>query len=92
MKPILLLALMTAGGAALAQQGPYADETSCKQFLTMDTATRLGLLSQIEPLGDDIEPDDRQATDQWVHDVSKACEGHPEMALTAAAEQAMTTE
>ncbi len=92
MRPILLLALMTSCGAALAQEGPYADQTDCQQFLTMDTATRLELLSQIEPLGDDIEPDDQAATNQWVHDVSKACEGHPDMALTAAAEQAMTTE
>lgn len=90
MRP-LVLALMTMllAGAALAQGGPYADTTSCGQFITMENTVQMELLSQIAPFGDDMDAEDRGAAQDWVDEVSKACAGHPDLALTEAARQAM---
>lgn len=92
MKPLLLLlALMIpAPGVALAQAGPYADETRCSEFVELEQTTQLQLLSQIAPFGDDIGPDDNSGSEEWAQAVTGACAGHPDMTLTAAARAALT--
>lgn len=88
MRPFVLALLLTMPMAALAQQGPYADQTSCGQFVAFDNGVQLQLLSQIEPFGDDIEAGDRDAGEEWVKAVSKVCAGQPDMNLAEAARKA----
>jgi hypothetical protein len=68
--------------------GPGA--VTCGEFTALDTvAQRLAMLSTVQPFGDDIEPGDQNASEQWAATVTAACAGHSDRPLADAARKAM---
>lgn len=83
----LTFAALLLAVPALAQQVPGDDLTpeTCKAYLERDMDGRIGLLTTIEPFGDDIAPDDRGAAEEWANEVASACLKKPERTLGEAA-------
>jgi hypothetical protein len=93
MSRVLVLALALAP-PALAQQTPEAvlNPETCGVYLAMDEAARIGFLTTIEPVGDDINAADQRTARQWAADVAEVCEGAPERLLSDAATEALGAE
>lgn len=84
MRHALPLAVLLVLPVVAAAQ-PYADQTSCAQFTAMAVSEQLGLLSTLEPFGDEIDAEDEAASKSWAADVTAACQGHPDRMLPEAA-------
>ncbi len=90
MRTAILALAMAAPGLAFGQDAePTGGPATCGQFLTMDLAARIGALTAIEPLGDEIDPGDEAASKQWAEQVANACAGSPDRQLSDAAAQAL---
>ena len=92
-RTLLALALVASGTPALAQSvlapDPLLNPTTCADFTSSDSAGRLQLLRGVQPLGDDIEPGDENAAEQWSQEVAAACADHPDRPLTDPAAAAL---
>jgi hypothetical protein len=89
-----LLALTLVSTAAGAQDtlspGTGPNPTTCAQFSAMTPAARLDMLSTMQPFGDDMDPNDLAASEQWTATVAAACADHPDRSLVDAARDAMS--
>jgi hypothetical protein len=93
----MVLALALVGPMALPAYpqnalgpDPGAGAVTCGEFTALDTVPqRLAMLSTVQPFGDDIEPSDQNASEQWAATVTAACAGHPDRPLADAAREAM---
>jgi hypothetical protein len=93
----LVLALALVGTMALPAHpqnalgpDPGPGAVTCGDFTALDTVEqRLAMLSGIQPFGDDMEPSDQNASEQWAATVTAACADHPDRPLADAAQEAM---
>lgn len=88
----LVLALATALPAFAQTPSEVLNPDTCGSYLAMETAQRIGLLTTIEPVGDEVNEADQNQARQWSEDVAAACEGHPERSLSEAADEALLSE
>jgi hypothetical protein len=68
---------------------PGMDAPTCGRFETLDSAGQIGMLTAIQPLGDEIDPSDADAARQWAAEVSRACGGRADRPLADAAREAL---
>ena len=90
----ILLPLASAGFGQDALQNelapdPGMDAPTCGHFQTLDFPGQIGLLSAIQPLGDEIDPSDADAARQWATEVAQACGDHADRPLADAAREAL---
>lgn len=94
---ILTLSLAVLAPAAFGQDtlqdelapDPGMDAPKCGQFVTLDSLAQIQMLSAIQPLGDEIDPNDAAAAEQWAAEVTRACGNHGDRPLADAARQAL---
>jgi hypothetical protein len=92
---VLALALVGPMASAAHPQNalgpnPGPGAVTCGEFTALDTvAQRLAMLSTVQPFGDDIEPGDQNASEQWAATVTAACAGHSDRPLADDAREAM---
>jgi hypothetical protein len=93
--PMLMLALLAP--AAFGQEllgnelapAPGMGAPKCGEFVTLDSLEQVRMLSTIQPLGDEIDPNDADASRQWAAEVTAACGDHPDRPLAEAAREAL---
>ena len=86
------LALIVPAASALAQvlePSPLPGAPTCGGFTPLDQAGRLEMLTTIQPLGDEIDGEDKAAARQWSDEVAAACAGQPDRPLADAATEAL---
>jgi hypothetical protein len=66
-----------------------AETMTCAQFGALASDAQMQVLSTIQPFGDDMEPGDQGASEQWAATVAGACADHPDRPVTEAARDAM---
>lgn len=89
MRRMVALALAAVPGWAVAQEASMGGPVACGAFVTMDSTEQLAVLSAIEPLGGEIDPEDVAASQDWARDVTKACAGKPDRTVEDAARAAL---
>ncbi len=62
---------------------------TCGAFVAQDSVGQAAMLSTIQPLGDEIDPNDADATRSWAKGVADACGDDPDRPLAEAARQAL---
>lgn len=89
MKSLAIAAMLAIGAAApvLADDDPQA--MACAQFVTLPVDDQVGVLSTLEPLGDEINASDAGMAKQWAATVSAACRGAPDRLVSDAARSAL---
>jgi hypothetical protein len=92
--PLTFVLLGTAGfGQEALQQelapGPGMDAPRCGQFVALDSLEQVRMLGTIQPLGDEIDPNDAEAARKWAAEVTEACGGDGERPLAEAAREAL---
>jgi len=68
---------------------PGADAPRCGEFVTLDSLRQIQVLSTIQPLGDEIDPNDADAARQWADEVTRACGDHRDRPVADAAREAL---
>ncbi len=95
--PLLTLTLAALAPAVFGQtllQGdlapePGMDAPECGQFVDADSLQQIQMLSAIQPLGDEIDPNDTAMAQQWAGEVTKACGSDRNRPLADAARAAL---
>jgi hypothetical protein len=96
-RTLCLLSLMLTAPAAFAQGSvadamapdPGMDAPTCGRFVTVDSLEQAQMLRGIQPLGDEIDPNDETAAQQWAAEVTRACGDHGDRPLADAAREAL---
>ena len=82
-----------AAGAAVAQTLAPLDAgpgvATCGEFRKLDMAGQVAALTAIERLGDEIDPADEGAAQQWADQVAEACGDEADRPLEDAAAAAL---
>ena len=94
---VLTLSLTLLAPAAFGQDAlqdelapdPGMDAPRCGQFVTLDSLAQIQMLSTIQPLGDEIDPNDASAARQWAAEVTRACGDDRDRPLADAAREAL---
>jgi hypothetical protein len=84
-----VLALTLAAPMASPTFAQDAETMTCAQFGAMTSDAQMQVLSTLQPFGDDMEPSDQAASEQWTATVAGACTGHPDRLVSDAAREAM---
>jgi hypothetical protein len=90
----LTLTLAALASAAFGQDVLSPDtgpgDPTCGRFLTLGSIeAQVQMLSTIQPLGDEIDPNDADAARQWAAEVTRACGDHADRPLEEAAREAL---
>ena len=68
---------------------PGMEAPLCGKFDTLDVDGQIQMLTEVQPLGDEIEAGDRDAARQWAAEVAQACGGRADRPLADAAREAL---
>ncbi len=84
---VVALAFGFAAGASVAQEDPAA--MTCAHYSALPVDEQVVALSTLEPLGDEMNTSDIEASKQWAAQVTAACRDRPDALLSVAAEDAL---
>ena len=95
--PMLAATLFAVAPAAFGQDAlqkelapdPGMDAPTCGSFGALDSLGQIQMLTTIQPLGDEIDPNDAGAARQWAAEVAQACGGDRDRPLADAAREAL---
>ncbi|HYI83096.1 MAG TPA: hypothetical protein VEX11_07800 [Acetobacteraceae bacterium] len=96
-RTLCILSLLLTAPAAFGQGSvadamapdPGMDGPTCGRFVSVDSLQQAEMLRGIQPLGDEIDASDGQATRQWAAEVTRACGDHGDRPLADAAREAL---
>ncbi|MFT3974722.1 MAG: hypothetical protein QM699_15090 [Amaricoccus sp.] len=92
---ILGLALVLgapAGAQTLAPLDTGPGVKTCGEFRKLDLAAQVAALATVQPLGDEIDPSDQDAAENWADEVADACGDDADRPLEDAAAAALDQE